>query len=280
MTWPATAARRGPSLHLRESERDMAAPNLFAYLKHDEYQKLQAASLVLRFRANQDVFRQEEPHHGIFVILSGEVKTYYIGPSGREITLAYWAPGNFVGGPEIFGGGSHMWSGRAMCATEALHVRGRELRRLMSEIPNLAISLVEALEHKGKCYSTMIHMLGTRSASERLAQMLLLLAERDGRRTQAGIVIARRLTHDDFAKMVGATRQWVTAMMERLTSQGMITIQRTRIVVLDEARLRRFAGCQEEGPLPARHKNESKVGRLSPALLTDTAASVCQPAKT
>ena len=66
-----------------------------------------------------------------------------------------------------------------MRATEVLHVRGRELRRLMTEIPNLAIGLVEALEHKGKCYSTMIHMLGTRSASERLAQMLLLLAERD-----------------------------------------------------------------------------------------------------
>jgi CRP/FNR family cyclic AMP-dependent transcriptional regulator len=78
--------------------------------------------------------------------------------------------------------------------------------------------------------------------------MLILLAERDGRRTPAGIVIARRLTHDDFAEMVGATRQWVSTMLERLTSQGMIDIQRTRIVILDMDRLRRFAGCQEEVP--------------------------------
>jgi len=255
---PAGAARN-PSLHLRESERDLTVPNLFAHLQPAEYQRLRDASSVLHFRAGQDVFRQGDPHHGMFVILSGEVKTYYTGPSGREITLAYWAPGNFVGGPEIFGGGPHMWSGRAMRATEVLHVRGRELRRLMTEIPNLAIGLVEALEHKGKCYSTMIHMLGTRSASERLVQMLLLLAERDGRRTPAGIVIARRLTHEDFAKMVGATRQWVSVMMERLTSQGMIDIHRTRIVILDVDRLRRFAGCQTEAPAQHRKKIENSL---------------------
>jgi CRP-like cAMP-binding protein len=247
------SARR-PSLHLRESERDMAAPNLLARLTPNEYRKLQAASAVLNFRAGQHVFRQGDSHYGMFIILSGEVRTYYTGPSGREITLAYWAPGNFVGGPEIFGGGHHVWSGHAMRATKALHVRGQELRRLMTEIPGLAIGLVEALEHKGKCYSTMIHMLGTRSAAERLAQMLMLLAERDGRRTQAGVVIARRLTHEELAKMVGATRQWVTAMLERLTGQGMIDIHRTRIVILDEARLRRFAGCQIETPAPRREK--------------------------
>lgn len=239
---------RNPSLYLREQDRDGDAPNILAGLEPAAYARLLGVSTVLQFRAGQDVFRQGDPHGGMFIILSGEVKTSYTGPSGREITLAYWAPGNFVGGPEIFGGGRHMWSGRAMRATQVLHVRGVELRRLMMEIPALAIALVEALEHKGKCYSAMIHMLGTRSASERLAQMLLLMAERDGRRTPHGIVIARRLTHEDLAKMVGATRQWVTTTLERLTTQHMICIHRTRIVILDEDRLRRFAGCVDDAP--------------------------------
>lgn len=279
MSQPLVAAARSPSLHLRESERDMGAPNLFARLEPAEYQRLLGASSVLRFRVGQDVFRQGDPHHGMFVILSGEVKTYYTGPSGREITLAYWAPGNFVGGPEVFGGGHHMWSGRAMRTTEVLHVRGRELRRVMTEIPNLAIALVEALEHKGKCYSTMIHMLGTRSASERLAQMLVLLAERDGRRTHAGIVIVRRLTHDDLAKMVGATRQWVTTMMERLTSQGMIDIHRTRIVILDKDRLRRFADCQEEAPAQRRKKRDRRLGAIAAKPFIGEAPPLSYPAE-
>lgn len=235
-----------PSLYLRENEEDGAAPNLLARLKPDEYRRLLGVSSKMQFRAGQDVFRQGDPHQGMFIIQSGEVKTYYTGPSGREITLAYWAPGNFVGGPAVFGGGCHMWSGCAARPTQALHVRGRELRRLMTEIPNLAVGLVEALEHKGRCYSTMIHMLGTRSAAERLAQMLLLMAERDGRRTNFGIVVSRTLTHEDLAKMVGATRQWVTITLERFASQGVIDMQRTRIVIRDLERMKSLSGCAEE----------------------------------
>ncbi|WP_156964563.1 Crp/Fnr family transcriptional regulator [Methylocapsa aurea] len=251
MNLPMPAGARNPSLYLCESDhRDAGGPNLLLSLTAEENRRLRDVSSVRRFQAGQDVFRQGERHEGMFVILSGEVRTYYTGPSGRELTLAYWTPGNFVGGPEIFGGGQHMWSGRAMRLTQVLHVRGGELRRLMSETPNLAIAMVEALEHKGKCYSAMIHMLGTRSASERLAQLLVLMADRDGRRCKEGVVISRTLTHEDLAKMVGATRQWVTMTLERLVAQGMIDIRRTQIVILDEQRLRRFAGCAVEDASP------------------------------
>ncbi len=252
MTGALPAAARSPSLYLSESHQ--AAPNLLASLTAEENERLRAVSTPLRFLAGEDVFQQGEPHEGMFVILSGEVRTYYTGPSGREITLAYWAPGNFVGGPEIFGGGTHVWSGRAMRPTQLLHVRGGELRRLMRETPNLAVALVEALEHKGKCYSAMIHMLGTRSASERLAQMLILMADRDGRRCKEGVVVSRTLTHEDLAKMVGATRQWVTTTLERLCAQGMIDMRPTQFVVRDEQRLRRFAGCADDDANGARRQ--------------------------
>jgi CRP/FNR family transcriptional regulator, cyclic AMP receptor protein len=245
MSVVTSIAAGAPSLYLREDETQAAAPDLLARLTPTERQRLTAASTLMRFRAGQSVFRQGEAHTGMFVIVSGEVRTFYTGPSGREITLAYWSAGNFVGGPAVFGGGAHVWSGDAMRATQALHVRGPELRRLMAQSPNLALALVEALEHKGRCYSEMIHMLGTRSASERLAQMLLLLAERDGRKTARGVAISRTLTYDDLAKMVGATRQWVTTTLERLAEQGMIDSNRKRIVIIDAARLRRFAGCAE-----------------------------------
>jgi CRP/FNR family cyclic AMP-dependent transcriptional regulator len=139
-----------------------------------------------------------------------------------------------------------MWSGRAVTPTKVLHLRGRELRRLMLEIPKLAISVVEALEHKGKCYSAMIHMLGTRSASERLAQLLLLMADRDGRPTQDGVAIARTLTHEDLAKMIGATRQWVRTTLGWLDARGMIDLRPRHIVITDRRELYRFAGYSDE----------------------------------
>jgi CRP/FNR family transcriptional regulator, cyclic AMP receptor protein len=239
--------RRRHALYLHESEHhDGEARDFFADLTAEETARVRQVSSPLQFDPGQEIFCQGQHHTGIFVILSGQVRSYYTGPSGREITLAYWSPGNFVGGPEVFGRGRHMWSGRAMTPTQVLYVRGRELRRLMLEIPKLAISVVEALEHKGKCYSAMIHMLGTRSAAERLAQLLLLMADRDGRPTDDGIVIARTLTHDDLAKMIGATRQWVRTTLDRLHAQGMIELRATLIVITNARELYRFAGYSDE----------------------------------
>jgi len=51
-----------------------------------------------KFAQGDQVFTQGEPHAGIMMILDGEIRSYYIAPSGREITLAYWTIGHFVGG--------------------------------------------------------------------------------------------------------------------------------------------------------------------------------------
>jgi CRP-like cAMP-binding protein len=61
--------------------------------------------------AGKQVFLQGQPHVGILIILNGQIRSYYVSPAGREITLAYWGAGHFVGGHEIFGGGVHMVGG-------------------------------------------------------------------------------------------------------------------------------------------------------------------------
>ncbi|MGE5515208.1 MAG: Crp/Fnr family transcriptional regulator [Bacteroidota bacterium] len=226
-----------PSLRLSEEPAE-AGSNLLAALSDDEYAALFAASSLLTVAAGETVFRQGDQHDGIFVILAGQMRIFYSGPSGREITLAYWMPGNFVGGPEIFGGSPHMWSGQAVRPTQLLHVRGAQLRRQMENSPRLALALVEALVHKGRCFSAVIHMLGTRSAAERLAQLLVLMAETEGRRRPEGVVIGRTLTQEDLARMVGSTRQWVSSTLERFRVDGLIEVSPNRILIRDEVRLR------------------------------------------
>jgi CRP/FNR family transcriptional regulator, cyclic AMP receptor protein len=236
-----------PALYLGRAEVDDAgAPDFFAGLSADERARLEAASSILKFSAGQQVFSQGQFHTGAFIILSGQVRSYYVGPTGREISLAYWSRGDIVGGPEVFGGGRHIWSARATTPIRVMHVRGPELRRLVSEIPRLAISVVEALEYQGKCYSAMIQMLGTRSAAARLAQLLLVMADRDGHFAPEGVAIDRTLTHDDIGKMIGATRQWVRTTLDRLVARRLIKVHSTHIVITNRKGLYRFAGYSDE----------------------------------
>lgn len=232
---------RHPSLLLSESSRaDGIPPEVL--LGESEYAQLRKVSTPCRFAAGESVFQQGDHHNGIYLILSGQVRIYYAGPSGREITLAYWSPGNFVGGPEIFGGGPHMWSGQAIRPTELLHVKGTALRRVVEGHPRLALALLDMSVHKGKCFSSLIQMLGTRSAAQRLARLLALMADMDGTRRKDGIVIGRSLTQEDLAKMVGATRQWVSATLERFREGGLVDFAPNRILILDLDGLRTQGG--------------------------------------
>ena len=241
---------------LRESETQSAAlyltetlvditerPNFLARLSGDEYRQVQAVGRKLSVVSQTEVFSQGEHHDGIYVIEEGDVRTYYLGPSGRELTLAYWTPGHFIGGPEIFGGGTHMWSATAMTDCRLLHLRGEHLQQLMGELPSLAAGLVEGLVFKGKCYTALLQMLGTRSVLQRLAQLLLTLCELDGRDEGDGILIDRSLTHEELANMVGATRQWVTASLVRFQKQSLMKLKGRKLVVLDRERFERLAEC-------------------------------------
>lgn len=177
------------------------------------------------------VFLQGAPHDGIFLIESGVVRSYYTGPSGREITLAYWTPGHFVGGPEIFRGGLHIWSGVAAEDCRLLYLSANVMHTLVERIPQFSICLIEGLVAKSKCYSALIQMLGTRSAVERLAQLLVILGEVYGRHEANRLVIQRKVTHDQLANIVGVTRQWVTITLDRFHKKGIISVGRQTLVI-------------------------------------------------
>lgn len=193
-------------------------------LSGDQRAQVRAAGRRIIVRQGDLVFSQGEHHDGIFIIERGQVRVYYTAPSGREITLAYWTPGHFIGGPEISGGGMYMWSGTAVedCMVTALSTVA--LQKLLLQIPSFALAMIDGLIAKGKCYSSMAQMLGTRSVIERLAQYLVNLSELYGIDDGNSIIINRKITHDQIAAMVGSTRQWVTMMLKRFQDEQIVAV--------------------------------------------------------
>ena len=206
-------------------------PYLFQGLSESEIaQVLGSGKRRVLYRGAQ-LFGQGSPQDGIYLIETGRIKVYYTAPSGREITLAYWHSGNFVGGPEVFKQGLHVWSGEAAVNSSVLHLPGDVLRRMVMAIPALAIGIIEGLSFKGQCYSALAQMLGTRSPTERLAQLLLHLMNLYGVEERDGILIAASFTHADLAHMTGVTRQSVTVSLKRFTELGILHAHGANIVI-------------------------------------------------
>jgi CRP/FNR family transcriptional regulator, cyclic AMP receptor protein len=222
----------GSSLLLTESQQAIGGPPpLMEKLSPRERELVLKQGRRKVLNRGQTLFSQGAKHDGIYLIESGRMRVFYTSPQGREITLAYWHVGNFVGGPEVFGTGIHQWSGVASSNAAVVQLPGRELRALAADIPNLAIGLIEGLTFKGKCYSALAQMLGTRSVTQRLAHLLLHLLELYGIEDADGTVIAAAFTHADIAHMVGATRQWVTISLKRMQEKGIVVTRRSQIVI-------------------------------------------------
>lgn len=200
-------------------------------LSDSEQERVRSLGTIQSFQKQETLFSQGEQHAGIWVIESGRVRTFYTGPNGREVTLAYWTPGHFVGGPEVFGEGRHIWSGDALEPCNVLFIPGTSMRTLVAEIPAVAISVIEGLVAKGKCYSALIQMFGTRSATARLEHLLVILATNYGREEDGVLVVDRTITYEQLATMVGVTRQWVSTTLENLQVKGILTLTRTQMKI-------------------------------------------------
>ncbi|MBR0878164.1 CRP/FNR family cyclic AMP-dependent transcriptional regulator [Bradyrhizobium japonicum] len=208
-------------------------PGLLDGLNRADCNRLRAIGREKALEAGQLVWSQGDTQAGIYLISEGRIRSYYAAPSGREVTLAYWFPGNFVGGPDIFGTGPHMWSSVAAESSLLTFMPGLALRRLALESPAIAVALLDALAFKARCYSAMAQMLGTRSVTERLHSLLIFLSHVYGVKRDGEIVIGMPFTHGDLANLIGSTRQWVTVQLARLQQEGVIRYDRSVISILD-----------------------------------------------
>src|SRR5438128_2725731 len=192
------------SVLLAENEKLAGGPvPLFQELNEREQKEVLAQGIRRVIRRRQMLFAQGTPHDGIYLIQSGRMRVFYTAPSGREITLAYWHQGNFVGGPEVFGTGLHLWSGAAMTDCSLVHFPGKVLRRLVLQIPSLAIGVIEGLAFKGKCYSALAQMVG---ATRQWVTISLKRLEEEGILTSAkSKIVIHQL--DQLGALRGGTTQ-------------------------------------------------------------------------
>lgn len=229
----AEAVRLGALLMTSGDTRPSGPPSFFKGLTDTERAQVLASGKRKVLYRGAQLFRQGSAQDGIYIIESGRIKVYYIAPSGREITLAYWHSGNFVGGPEVFKYGVHVWSGVAATNSVVLHLPGDNLREMALALPALAIGIIEGLSFKGQCYSGLAQMLGTRSPMERLSQLLLHLMTLYGSEEEQGTLIAAGFTHADLAHMTGVTRQSVTVSLKRFAEMGILRPRGSNLVITD-----------------------------------------------
>lgn len=209
-------------------------------LDKSDLELVMSTGRLAAYQNREFLLREGEPANGIHVILNGIVESTHAGTQGRELMLATWEAGDFVGAPYILGDHRHSWSARALGRVEALHLDQNAIRQLIAQSSSFAVALIECLGFKGETYSMLAQTLAGQKAAERLVLLLIKLCE-NAAQDESGPISLGRITQANLARMIGATRQSISLILTRLQDDGIISTGPTKMVINDLAALRRQA---------------------------------------
>lgn len=162
----------------------------------------------------------------LYVILEGRVKVYATDDQGREVLFLTQGPGEYFG-ELVLDEGPRSASVMTLEKARLLAVPRRELQDFVASNPAFALNIMKKLITRVRTLSASVKSLALMDVYGRVARLLLELAEEtDGR-----MAIAERLTHQDLANRVGASREMVGRILKDLAEGGYIATESSRIVI-------------------------------------------------
>lgn len=215
--------------------------NLFADLTPDELNAINAAAQSLRFQRGEAIFLRGDPADALFVLKEGTVKLSCVTEDGRELTLALISPKDVFGMLPLFGSAVQTYDAVALSEVLVCRVSAGALEDLIRRNPRIALKFLRTLGEQLREYQGALEVAYTKSAKERLALVLVKLAEQHGLRARLGVRINLRVTHQELANMIGVARETTSALMSELRHDGVIAYDHQHIVICDLPRLRRLA---------------------------------------
>ena len=182
----------------------------------------------------------------VYMLKEGRVKISKLSEDGREITLVILEPG------EIFGESALIDDKETRSTVaEALEnaylcvISRKDFEEFINKKPELALSVTKLMGFRRRQIENMLEDLVFRGVHERLAILLLRLAERHGKEVDGKNLIDITLTHYDYANLIGSTRETTTACLNDFKREGLIEFQKRKVVIIDEKGLKSRAALED-----------------------------------
>src|SRR3984893_7600356 len=213
--------------------------SLFANLAEEDIHELMTAAKRRAFRSGEVIFHRDDPGQVLYMIKEGKVKICIISPDGQEISLAVFGKGECFGEFALLDGLPRSADAIALEKVECYTLQRSDFHNAIMKNPKIAISVLEALTKRLRNTDNMVEDLIFLDVYGRVAKKLLELADAHGVKTDDGVRIEVRLTQQELASMVGASRESVNKVMGYFTERDFISTDKHRITLHRIADLKR-----------------------------------------
>ena len=175
---------------------------------------------------NTIIVTEGDKTDSLYVILEGRVKVFVSDDSGNEVLLLTQGAGEYFG-ELVLDERPRSASIMTLEPARFLVVPKADFREFVMRNPAFALSLIEKLIGRVRSLTASVKSLALMDVYGRVARLLLELAEDNG----GQLAIAQRLTQQDIASRIGASREMVSRILKDLSTGGYLTQSRTGIVL-------------------------------------------------
>ncbi len=200
---------------------------LFSEFSSDDLEYISCRGVVKSFSKNTVLINEGDRSDALYVILDGQVKVYASDENGKEVILNIQGPGEYFGELALIDEVPRSASVMTLKSSRLAFVSRESFEACLVENPALALKLVRSLTQRIRSLTEVVKNLALHDVYGRVARTLLKLAQKqDGQ-----FVIEQRLTHQDIANMVGASREMVSRIMKDLSTGGYIEANNKMITI-------------------------------------------------
>ncbi len=203
-------------------------------------------------KRGEHLFQAGTSFQSIYAVRSGSLKSYSATEDGQEQVTGFHLPGELLG-LDALHSGVHCCSAKALETTSLCEIPYNQLGALAEQMPGLQQQLLNIMSQELQHDQSLFRLLGRKSAEERLAALLLSLSERYQRRGFVATEFHLSMSRNDIANYLGLAVETVSRVFGRFQEEGLLSVQRKHIRILDMARLQGITGVVRPGYSQIRH---------------------------
>ena len=203
----------------------------FSGLSPGELDSIRPHILERKAERGEIILYDGEPAGALFFIISGAVKVFKTSADGKEQILSIVRPGESFNDAPVFDGSLNQAGAQAIVPSILYELKKSELGSILQNHPQIAANTIKVLAGQVRQLVSLVEDLSFKHVVGRVAKILLNNAA-DG--PNPGL----RLTQQEMAALAGSAREVIGRSLKTLEEDGIIRLERHRIVIADKAALR------------------------------------------
>jgi len=212
-------------------ERTMAlkAVPFFTSLNDRELDVVRAVAAEKTYPKNAVVLTEGEMGDSLYMIRSGKVKVFIGDQEGREMILKILGPGDFFGEMSMIDKQPRSASITTLETSVFLVLSHAAFEKCIEQVPRIATVVMRILAQRVREADKKIGTLALMDVYGRVASTLLELAVVDNGK----LMVGEKLSQQDLANMVGASREMVNRILKDLSERGFISVESKSITIIN-----------------------------------------------